>query len=74
MTKDDLAITTATLRNLAGVFAERQRQEGQGARPPFQFFHDTLLREATRLQVNGAPQLAQAILALRDEIEVMDNG
>lgn len=73
MTKEEFETIGAGLRNLGSIFEERRRQEGQGVKPPFQFFHDSLLREATRLQVNGAPQLGAAVLALRDEIEAMDN-
>lgn len=74
MTHEDLETIGAAFRNLGGIFAERQRQTGQGATPPFQFFHDNLSREAARLSVNGAPQVATALLALRGEIEELDNG
>lgn len=74
MSNEELEVIGAAFRNLGGIFAERHRQVGQGAVPPFQFFHDSLSREATRLTVNGAPQVGDAVLALRSEIEAIDNG
>lgn len=73
MTRDDLETIGAALRNLAGIVAERNRQESQGAKPPFKFFYDSLTREGARLRVNGAPALGDAVVAFRDQAEAMDN-
>jgi predicted trehalose synthase len=63
--------------NLAAAFAERARQElpAMGAaKPPFPFFDAALEREAKRLRDMGQDQLADAVSALRSEIEGTDNG
>lgn len=73
MTNEEFGSIGLALRAVASAIAERQRQEGAGARPPFQFLSDTLGRESTRLQVNGAPQLAEGLLALRSDLSEMDN-
>lgn len=73
MNREELDNIGAAFRNIGSTFAERFRQEGQGASPPFQFFYDNLGREATRLAVNGAQDVAAAVITLRSAIEESDN-
>lgn len=62
-----------SLRTISGLFAERHRQSGQGGVAPFPWFGEGLDLEVGRLRAAGHGDLADAIAALRDEIEVMDN-
>ena len=74
MQRDEFDAVGAAFRNIGSTVAERLRQEGAGARPPFQFFHDNLKREANRMIANGQAGLGDAVLAFRAAIEEMDNG
>lgn len=74
MSQDQLDSIIAAMRNVSSVLTERQRQVAQTGVPPSQFVADSLMREATRLIASEAVQLGDAVLALRSEIEAMDNG
>lgn len=75
MDKDKVARISATLGNIAGIFAERVRQEqpSMGGKPPVEFFQAALLREGEKLRIEGQPHLADGFLSLRSDIGAMDN-
>lgn len=61
--------------NVAGVFAEFRRQShpSMGGVAPFGLLTECLDREAARISDAGQPALADALGALRSEIEGMNN-
>lgn len=67
MTKDELTNIGTAFTNLGGLFAERVRQEGQGATEPFPFFDEGIVRETKRLRHEGLDTLADAVAALVEE-------
>lgn len=65
MNRDSLQKVGDALRNVAGALAEVHRQEGAGARPPFEFLGVCLDQETARLRAEGQPKLAAAVAGLR---------
>lgn len=76
MDKDKVARISAALGNIAGIFAERVRQDlpSHGGKANAEWFHAQLLREGEKLRLEGQGQLADGFLALRQQIGEMDNG
>ena len=73
MDTPEIENTVTALCNVAAILTERQRQVSQTGNSPHRFVADSLLRESTRLQLNGQSQLAAGVLALLDQIEAMEN-
>lgn len=65
MHSDSLRNVADALRNVAGALAEVHRQEGAGAKPPFEFVGACLDQETARLRAEGQPELAEALAGLR---------
>ena len=76
MDKDKVARISATLGNIAGIFAERVRQDlpSHGGKANAEWFHAALLRESVKLRLEEQDQLADGFLTLRDQIGAIGNG
>lgn len=74
MNSNSLALVGVAFERIGAVFAERRRQEGAGAVPPFDFVDECMRREISTLRNDGQSQLADTLEALRSDMEAMDNG